>query len=103
MRIKRATLVHKEEVDVMPAIPALLDEHYEEIRDSVEHAIKSEELSPPPEYEPEDAILFFPDSSRRLGQWVTVNASRQLLLMEELSLEDEVTQCFASLQGTPRL
>ncbi|KAI0682865.1 hypothetical protein BC835DRAFT_1409526 [Cytidiella melzeri] len=100
LRIKRATLKEKQDIDVNPTIPPLLDETFDKVRHKVQTAIELEQKSSqsPHNYVPHDAILYFPSSVRRLGPWISLSATRQLGRANEPTLEEEVHECFQSLR-----
>lgn len=103
LRIKSATLQDKEKVEPAPTVPSLLEEEYEEIQNRVQKRSDSEQhtISPSPPYAPADAVFFFPSSASRRESWIAITATRTRRFDEEISLEDEVHECFRVLQGTP--
>ncbi|KAI0089326.1 hypothetical protein BDY19DRAFT_1041644 [Irpex rosettiformis] len=99
LRIKRATLQEKEASEPDPPVPPLLDEEYEQVQSIVQTRLSLEHTttSPPPQYSPTDALVFRSSSSRR-ESWVAVTSTRTHDFQKNISLEEEVHECFQSLK-----
>lgn len=102
LRIKDADLIPKEfQNNDFLTVPPLLEERFQSVQDALqaEPHTNGSELPPAPGLE----VNTVPDigcSSSRVGDWVSVcNVQRQVPETEkEISLEDEVEECFAILQ-----
>lgn len=100
LRIKSATLEPKSSVGINPQIPPLLEDEYDSIRIAVE---ESQDMHGPvvdiPKYSPESSVLYWPPSTKLLGPWVAITNVHRRLVGGEISIEDEVRECFCQLQG----
>lgn len=103
LRIKEAALQPKASlVHQQLAVPPLLEEPFSRIRDLLGPSTPStdSENQPSPTYP-----SFHPRSHKRIGDWVSVaNVQRDFTEHpDELTVEDEVRECFEQLQGTSDL
>jgi diphthine-ammonia ligase len=103
LRIKSATLEDKEESSVNPTVPPVLEEPYEKIRETIQKYIQTNQMSVKRQaYSPQDAVVHFATSSRKLGGWTVISSVHRNLArqMPPASVEDEVTECFGILGGS---
>lgn len=98
LRVRRAVLEEKTEpVAVNPAVPTLLEERYQNIREIIEQSLPPPQQSERPQYQPGDYILYFPNPpANRNARWVVI-PNVLVLTRSPMSLEDEVTECFQKI------
>lgn len=87
---------------IVPIVPPLLDDEYDSIRQVIEDSLASEQTVAPilPNYDPDSALLYFPPSNLGLYPWAIVTAARNVTRpIDQVSLEDEVSECFQAVQG----
>lgn len=102
LRIKKASLEPREPTATEPLVPLLLDDTYDGVHQDVEQDSMSKPVPPmpqcgaggPPHH-------FYPQSSHKVGPWVTVTNVESTSILEDtsISLKDEVRECFEKLQG----
>lgn len=105
LRIKEAVLEPKSNISRVAAIPPLLDEHFKNLEKTV---LDSQNDSPSNEVFTTLGLpqLYHPNipstSSRRKGRWVVVSnvQSENRGLNGDLTIEEEVKQCFHIVAGT---
>ncbi|KXN86413.1 Diphthine--ammonia ligase [Leucoagaricus sp. SymC.cos] len=101
LRIKNAKLVQKETLENgAMEVPSLLEEEFQSVKDKLEterSISRTEILTPDLQIDGEPQI---PCSTSRVGNWVSVcNVQRRLSGIDrEISLEDEVIECFDVLE-----
>lgn len=103
LRIKEAELQPKEVGSISDVIiPPLLEEDFALVQDNLQTGavLKKSRWSREPRIDREEDIM---PSSSRVGNWVSIcNIQRTVShSKEDLSLEEEVTECFEILQGDP--
>jgi len=97
LRIKDATLEPKDgNANADVEIPSLLDEHFEVVRRSLVQLERDPSRSD--SHTPTER-LELKVSSVRKGKWIAV-ANVQANVTVDMSIEEEVTQCFKILNGT---
>ncbi|KAA1466356.1 hypothetical protein DENSPDRAFT_862415 [Dentipellis sp. KUC8613] len=106
MRIKNATLEPKQPQQVEVAVPELLDEEFFALQDSI---ARSQDVAGPStslaqSLDASSSWSDFGPRTRRIGDWVAVgNIHRNLEIgPRDITLEEEVRECFQQLQDRLR-
>ena len=100
LRIKKASLHNKPDAgSITVTVPPTLSDSYTPISDTIasHSALPSpsgaESKHPPHELAP-------PFATKQIGRWVAVaNVQSRIVVQQELSIEDEVRECFDKLRG----
>lgn len=105
LRIRRASLEAKREQETDITVPALLDLPYLRVAEYIQAELRNDGQSPgrtqPQIYSNRalDIELMAPNISRYLDNWISVgNIHRDLRDVSDMSLENEVRECFHILQ-----
>lgn len=102
LRIKNATLEDKHSrLPIQPTVPSLLSEAFEQIHHTVHKSLSDPPIKSPSI--PDENIAQLPKVAdcptiKRIGQWVAI-ADISVICTSDVSLEDEVRDCFLQLQG----